>query len=261
MLVALCLAGWGCGLTLDLELEEGEGPDFGVVDSGADPVDQGPRDSGRVDAEPGGDLGPTDAGGDDLGSVDQGPIDAGPSDLGLLDLGPPRPCRHGADCPGDQYCLYPEGRCLGEGRCVDSAPALRCVDLPEAPVCGCDYRTYQNRCEAELSGVSVAFEGACPPFGTDDPLDWCARTAPAQVDPGCIPCFDDADCRDGATTASTCVGSTCRLGGAGLCAFTARVPDCYYDFQCGPVATCQGAVLRACDDPTGVTSSTGRCTD
>lgn len=74
-------------------------------------------------------------------------------------------------CGIDQFCNYeaPAGQgCTGQ---VTDAAGV-CEQTPEVctdeyqPVCGCDKRTYSNRCEAHAAGVSVAKDGACAVSGT-----------------------------------------------------------------------------------------------
>jgi len=64
-------------------------------------------------------------------------------------------------CPAGQYCAIPPGMCdnvEAEGLCL---PVPReCPDRFN-PVCGCDGRTYPNRCAAASHGVSIAHLGRC----------------------------------------------------------------------------------------------------
>jgi hypothetical protein len=68
----------------------------------------------------------------------------------------------GIPCPSGQFCELADGEC-----CCDFLGS--CTDIPGGcpavcdPVCGCDGRTYGNRCEAHAAGMSVAHTGACEP--------------------------------------------------------------------------------------------------
>lgn len=73
-------------------------------------------------------------------------------------------------CGAGQFCNYeaPVGQgCTGQ--IADAAGV--CEQTPEMcteqyqPVCGCDKRTYSNRCEAHAAGISVAKDGACAVSG------------------------------------------------------------------------------------------------
>jgi hypothetical protein len=64
-------------------------------------------------------------------------------------------------CGSSEYCSYDLGACKkpdASGTC-EAKPDV-CMDL-EAPVCGCDGKTYPNSCYAQRAGVSIAATGTC----------------------------------------------------------------------------------------------------
>jgi len=67
-------------------------------------------------------------------------------------------CRSNDDCDEDAFCSRPAGDCDARGQC-EPRP-LGCPDNVD-PVCGCDGRTYSNRCDAAAAGTSIAHAGTC----------------------------------------------------------------------------------------------------
>lgn len=72
----------------------------------------------------------------------------------------PRPaaCRSQLDCKDGQFCESPKGLCAAGGVCKTKPAACPAIN---APVCGCDRKTYSNSCVAAQAGVSVSRDGIC----------------------------------------------------------------------------------------------------
>ena len=64
-------------------------------------------------------------------------------------------------CRRTEYCHIPEGKCSEDylfGQCQEVN--ARCT-REYKPVCGCNFRTYSNRCVALSNGVSVKYDRPC----------------------------------------------------------------------------------------------------
>ena len=66
-------------------------------------------------------------------------------------------CIDNSDCNENDYCFF-ENCYIGPGTC-EVRPEY-CPDNYD-PVCGCNFITYSNTCEAAANGVSVAYMGEC----------------------------------------------------------------------------------------------------
>ena len=65
-------------------------------------------------------------------------------------------------CATDEWCSYAQPNLCGAqgqtGAC-EKRPSVCTMDF--VPVCGCDGRTYPNRCGAYSAGTSIAYAGTC----------------------------------------------------------------------------------------------------
>jgi hypothetical protein len=86
----------------------------------------------------------------------------------------------GIPCDDGEFCLLPEGGCCCDFQGVCVPIPLDCPGECD-PVCGCDGRTYKNRCLAIRAGTSVDHVGPCyeggglitgVSFETDERMSW-----------------------------------------------------------------------------------------
>ncbi|UCG47892.1 MAG: hypothetical protein JSU94_20735 [Phycisphaerales bacterium] len=115
----------------------------------------------------------------------------------------PPPCWNTSGCGPGYYCLKAPGDCDGKGQCFERP--TRCQDI-QAPVCGCDGRTYSNACYAARAGVSVDHAGPCV-----------------------TPCRDNNDCDGG----YFCRKNDGDCDGTGLCAARPEICPEVWDPICG----------------------------
>ena len=76
------------------------------------------------------------------------------------------PCATNSDCGTGLYCKR-ESCTAATGLCTGEPNLAVCLSESRDGgqyACGCDHRSYLNACEAAAYGVSVDFEGACPPL-------------------------------------------------------------------------------------------------
>lgn len=154
-------------------------------------------------------------------------------------------CTDNDQCSSSEYCQGDS--CRAQGECTERPTG--CDEIFN-PVCGCDFETYDNACEAALAGVRVSSEGECPCFSNDDcdQDEFCDSAYACSGAGECVPrpescglvldpvCGCDADTYDNACFAAA---SGVRVSALGSC-------DCNDNADCDPDAYCNALT---CDGP------------
>lgn len=167
-------------------------------------------------------------------------------------------CRSNADCEPTEFCET--GFCEDAfGQCAERPTSC---DPDVDQVCGCDGRTYENECFAELNGVRLAQTGPCLCNDNSDcpsdqycaASDSCFELGTCQPRPtACEPDPQSVCGCDGETYGNACLAAEAgvRVSGLGVC-------DCETNAECSAVEycdaiTCDGpgeCILRTDCDPT-----------
>jgi hypothetical protein len=171
-------------------------------------------------------------------------------------------CRSNSDCADTQLCAT--GLCEGGlGYCVERPTA--CPDT-DSPVCGCDGRTYQNDCFADLAGIRLAQTGACVCEGNSECVgdQFCALDDSCNNQGTCLPRPETCDPNDtqavcgcdDMTYANECSAfqAGVRVSALGSCDCTTNA-NCETTEYCNAI-TCDGPGLcetrpEACPPPEG----------
>lgn len=177
-------------------------------------------------------------------------------------------CTASDECGANEYCDVPDG-CARDASGTCELSPQDCTGEPEARVCGCDERTYDNDCERRQAGVGKLADGRCGAQACSArtecdrgrefcQLDWCVDPDSAgiclETPRECLaprPGQEVCGC-DGETYESDCLRQRARVSlfSEGRCAV------CSFVLACGRGTFCEygGGVC-------GAPRSTGLCAD
>jgi hypothetical protein len=158
------------------------------------------------------------------------------------------------ECPDGQYCAAAPGTCEpdAEGICRP-IPEVCPTDAPG--VCGCDEKSYNNACEANREGVTVASSGLCeepPRFCGGADLQICGADEICVWETGVCDAMADGICMKAPAECPGVVEPVCGCDGnsyANSCDAITALAAVQSEEACSPLKLCGGeGNTQLCDE-------------